>query len=377
MRHVGRLLPLLCALSTADAQTADPSCVDGAALTLGFDSGSSWLTCARIDKQHGLELQSLSWRAPGDADRSVLARLNPAAILVQAHDDTEVESLLVETSDDVLPGMCGGERHDGEHGSLCVTAVASQLLKKFGDIRGVRGAHWRIASSRRHGNTVISTRYLLSEDGRIGAELTHQLPTDSTTADTTANAVHSAYADAASGVPTVATSARVTWRIDPAIDAGLPDRVEEFDFSLDASLGSRRLMSVRPINTETLRQVDHQRFRGWRIYDPAGPGYYLDSQRSVRGWLPAQPNWSRFDIAITRASDDELYAASTSTEEASLDIWVSGDDLQSTSPVVWYSQTLPAESSDGIRGARSVSFELLPFDWNETSPFPLDLDSGS
>ena len=346
---------LVVGAGTARAQGADDGCADGARFERGFASGSAWSGCARLDPVHGLELTALAWRAPGDAERPVLASIHPASILVQrAGERAAAERLgralaaLPETA-----ATCPGERAEllpvpgagGDRGALCTRRVETGLLSKYGDVAGVHGAVWWLESARRDpGGEIWQTRIGLGEEGSVEAEL------------------------ALSGEVAAELVARTVWRVAPALDSPAPDRIEELDFALDPVRGVRRPMRVREIGVEALRRTAPERFRVWRALDASGAGYLLDPRTSVAAATGFGPNWTGFELAVTARDDAERHASAPPT----LDGFVDGESLAGADPVLWHALAMsvrPDASERASLGARALGFALLPFDWSPRSPF--------
>ena len=82
------VLTLLCLAFNVHVH-ADDQCEHGVSLTHAFDSGAAWSACAVLDDLHGLELQQLRYRAPGDIERSVIDSLHAAQILMHYHNANE------------------------------------------------------------------------------------------------------------------------------------------------------------------------------------------------------------------------------------------------------------------------------------------------
>jgi len=168
-------------------------------------------------------------------------------------------------------------------------------------------------------------------------------------------------------------------------------------------------MSARPLLVESFRQVNRERFRGWRISDvSSGAGYYLDPLDSAQSWTDRTRDWSRFDLALTRANACERLADAnpgtltspghshdmttgatdasgaagtidaTDTDTAadgcgtSLDEFVNGESLNDAPEVIWFSRTrnwLPRPEDRPFISSVRIGMELLPFDWTTSSPF--------
>jgi len=141
-------------------------------------------------------------------------------------------------------------------------------------------------------------------------------------------------------------------------------------------------MQVWSLQTETLRTVERDDFRGWRIRDENGSGYYLDPQTSGFNFVSNQYNWTQFDFALSAYNECERHSylpdqtpAGLSACGAHIDDYVNGDSMENRQPVVWFSMSRlfrPSAEDFPIISTLSASFELIPFDWTPTSPFELN-----
>ena len=190
----------------------------------------------------------------------------------------------------------------------------------------------------------------------------------------------------------------VNWRLDFNIDGtSADDEVDEIEFVAGVEAGAGRVMSVRPVSVETVRNVHRERFRGWRISDAERSsgaregaaattriGYYLDPQPS--GFHPPglAGDWSRHDVAFTVARPCEVLASDNDAPgEAcgeSLDNHVDGESLGAHQPVVWFSlgrHFAPSREDRPAITAMEIGFKIVPFDWSARSPFESAADARS
>lgn len=375
------LMPLL----TSVAIAADGSCDNGRQLTHTFDSGAAWTACAQLDQRHGLELTDIAYRAPADISRPVLNSLHLGQLLLHYHEDSEAFALvdatgLGGTANRILNSAgCSGELLSiGERQpQLCAVTRATGLLAKYNMHRGTQGEAWHVFSVSQRGAHTWQIGVVLGEDGRI----TPQVSLSGRIQRTTGNPLYGVQVDNSERYASRATIV-ANWRLDFALDTDAGHAVvEEYEFMLDPALGNRRPMQVHQHVTEALRKVERKRFRGWRIRDTDGRGYYLDPQDAGYAYISRQTNWAQFDLAITRRNPCERHALLNSSTTpgcgASLDDFINGESLVDQSPVLWYSQTrswhprredLPAIASVDTR------FDLLPFDWTAASPFEVPVD---
>lgn len=375
-------LSLWMALISSGVLAQDEDCEPASTLQHTFSSGASWRVCAQIDAHHGLALSSLSYRAPGDRFRSVLSRVHLSQILLHYHNQLQAEAQIrpqeSPTSDAAssVPLALNEASCDGDIVALppyqaCSVIRHNRTLSKYAQRPSLHGQSWELASAFSRGTLNWTSTITLTEDGQIRPAL-------SLSGRASRHGTSPAYAQTLPQTtdPMLRATLLATWRVVFNLDTAANDQVEQFDFELNPQLGNRRPMRVSPIVTETLRRIDRENFRGWRVRDASGAGYYLDPSNNGFRYTSATQNWAQFDVAFTRFRGCERHAL-FNTDVAcndSLDDFVNGEPLINAQPVLWFSQsrTLNPRPEDWpvIHDVR-LSFDLLPFDWTATSPFTL------
>jgi len=363
------VLTLLCLAFNVHVH-ADDQCEHGVSLTHAFDSGAAWSACAVLDDLHGLELQQLRYRAPGDIERSVIDSLHAAQILMHYHNANEaVAQIGIPIQGDEGMGGASALKYDEQSCSgdilsiqtyeavLCTTEVETGILAKFATRDALHGSRWQIEAAAQRGTLVWSTAISLHEHGVITPEI--NLSGVGSVFDADNNLVPA----------TIVTS----WRTVFALDAEAGDQAEEFDFALRNDLGNRRPLQVATLATETLRKVDRKAFRGWRVRDAeSGRGYYLDPANSGYAYTSRTLNWPQFDVAFTRSKDCEQHALhNDQTCGRSLDNFINGENL-GDSVTLWHQQSRvwqPRQEDSPVISSISLNFDLLPFEWTAQSPF--------
>jgi len=375
-------LSILC-FSSAYAQ--EQECSEQTRLTHSFSSGAAWSVCADVSDIHGLSLKDLRYRAPGDRERPVLSDAAAAQILVHYHDSAVADAQLVK-NDDADPSFtspivtlssehCDGDRIDVTTAvsSICSRVINNHVLAKYSLRPSVQSQAWELSSLLTRSSMTWITSWTLTEDGQIRAHIglsgrSHRTHNDADFAQQTR-----------SDIPN-STRATIlaTWRIVPTLDSDAPDLIEQFDFPLDTDGRSRRPMVTTPIQTEYFANVRRDVFRGWRMLDATGAGYYLDPANNGFSYTSQASDWSQYDVAITAFNECERYASHNRRNtgvtncDDSLDGFVDAEALNNTRPVLWYSQTRlldPGIEDWPVISELSLGFDLLPFDWTETSPF--------
>ncbi len=328
-----------------------------------FASGANWQLCANVNSEHGLSLTDLHYFAPGDSSRQVLEALHPAQIIMMHHGKSNVDMLLGK------PGLhkpvalnnktCEGTLHTiSDTHTVCSIVRPLPLLAKYSSRRALQGEAIDVFAVSEHESLIWRSNVRLSEDGRIipSISLSGLRPSITTSTD---------------GSATLQTS----WRMAFALNGdGSNDRVEQFDFPLNRNAGNRRAMEIKAINTESFASVQRDDFRGWRVLDEDGDGYYLDPQNSGYQMVSSTLNWAKFDLAITAYNACEQLADNNQADacDNNLDAFISGESLEGRAPVLWYSQSRifrPRTEDNPVMSSLHTSFELLPFEWTASSPF--------
>ena len=378
---IGLIIGLIIGMSTANrANAAISDCGNATLLEHAFSSGASWSLCAQANDTHALEVTSVHYRAPGGILRSVLAQAHVSQILMHYHDEPTPRAQINDESLSRLLPMssttCDGSLLLADVGSalVCSRILDNRILAKYAQRPSLQSQRWELSSSLQNSGLIWTTSLSFTEDGQI-------MPAVSLSGrarETLTNAAFSASLPASRRHLARAT-VLATWRLVFNLDDAEFDEVQQFDFPLNEGLGNRRPMQVTQFDTEVFTTVKRDNFRGWRIYDPGGTGYYLDPSNSGFNFLGSGYNWARFDLAVTGNKPCEQYAlnnkpVSESSQAcgASLDDFVSGESLQGTHPVLWFSQTRtfnPANEDWPAISNFNQSFTLLPYDWTPSSPF--------
>lgn len=376
-----RWLALLFVTFLAEPAQADSEgCANATRLEHTFSSGASWALCADVDEQHALEITSLHYRAPGDSLRSVLKEIHVGQILMHYHDETDARTQIgADTIGRVLPmtaRQCDGALllDSGTGARLCTRVENNRVLAKFAQRPSLQSQNWELSSALQRGSLVWTVSVTLTEDGRVRPAVTLSgRPRETEITPDFASRLPGNQRQLARA--TVLTN----WRMVFNLDSGAFDSVQQFDFVLNESLGNRRPMQITELDSEGFAAVERTGFRGWRIVDATGAGYYLDPFNSGFNYNAGQENWALFDVGLSRYNNCERYAMNNLTIDdqgescgASLDDFVNGETLQNAHPVLWFSQSRPFNPSNEdwpVISNLHQSFTLLPFDWTQASPF--------
>ncbi|MFK7889628.1 MAG: hypothetical protein AB8B63_02340 [Granulosicoccus sp.] len=377
-------LLLLCAglITHLPAIAQSDDCPVGSTLLeQSFSSGAQWTLCAEVNASHGLTLSKVRYRAPGDTSRSVLHLAHLGQILMHYHDQLDALPLILNPPGNrhrLLPiteNNCDGERLIEQAGiaRLCSRIEDNIFLSKYATIPALHSKNWELSTVLQREFLTLAVSVTFSEDGVI----TPAISFSGISADYGSNPL---YAQTLNGSTLAVTRTTIlaTWRLVFDLDTPAFDKVEQYEFPLLTARSNRRPMQVRPFAREILANINRENFRGWRIRDPDGPGYYLDPSNSGFDYRSQEYNWAQFDLAVTRFKACEQYATNNSALAESsacgrnLDNFINGETLQGAQPVLWFTQsrTLDPSNEDWpiIRNFRQ-SFSLMPFDWTTFSPF--------
>lgn len=366
------------------ASAQDTNCPQGSILQQSFSSGASWSVCATVSDTHGLEVSNVYYRAPGDSSRSVLSEAQVAQILLHYHDKataepqfspltTLTEESLQTTIQRLSQATCMGDVINvGEQPeSVCSRVENNRTLAKYAQRESLHSEAWELSGTLLRESLTLSISWTFTEDGQIRPEVSVSGRAARTQLDEQFSQ------NKRTDIPRF-TRATVlsTWRLVPALDTDSLDTVEQFDFPLLVADQNRRPMQISAITEEALIEVDRQQFRGWRLVDASGAGYYLDPANQGYSYSSAEHNWANYEVAFTRYNACEHYAlenpSAAETCGEHLNDFVNAESLSEQQVVMWYSQAHllnPSIEDWPILGDVQIGFDLLPFDWTDTSPF--------
>lgn len=378
------VIGLACLIVSPYTLAQDANCVDGTNLQHTFGSGASWSLCATVSEIHGLEVSDIYYWAPGDSSRSVLSKAHVAQILLHYHDkahaepqispDDSASSEIRQTTIHALSSAtCSGNILTiGTHtNAVCERVENNRILAKYAQRPSLQSEAWELSSTLLRESLTWGISWTFTEDGQIRPEV-------SASGRATRTQLDSQFSqNERSDIPRLTRATILsTWRLVPALDTDSIDRIEQFDFPLDVADENRRPMQITAIDEEALIEVDRQQFRGWRIIDASGAGYYLDPANQGYSYVSTEHDWANYEIAFTRHDDCELYASENVSIDnrcgSHLNDFVNSESLSGQIPTMWYSQSRllnPSIEDWPILSDVQIGFDLLPFDWTDTSPF--------
>lgn len=367
-------------LAGRNASAAD--CAVGTPMQQSFASGASWEMCVLVDDRHGLEIRDIAYRAPNDTLRSVLRSIHLAETLMHYHEDTASQTLLSgygfggESIATQTAATCDGDAiilNGAEVPQVCSELQTAGILVKYAVQQAIHTDRWILSTASNVRTLSFNTSVSFYEDGRItpGNELSGRVFRFTNAAEF-GNRVDD------SGRYASRATLLYTWRMDFALNTeALDDIVEEHNHSISSEEAATRPLEITRIETESFRNVNRTSFRGWRVRDDDGSGYYLDPQTSGYEYTSRVFDWAQHDLAITVRNNCEQHAVNNLGNAdtdcgSSLDEFVNDQSLLSESPILWFSLTnLLTPNAEDFPAISTVpaTFELVPFDWTSSSPF--------
>ena len=389
------------ALTANDCSVAGDNATDATLYEHQFDSGAAWSLCWYIDDAAGLTITDLHYTAPAEQARQVLEQASIGQILLKYDEDTTYSHLL---SDRGLGGQQTLPTQTGfcEPNNLIVSTVNPEqsICGRFRDLNLM--IHLRNETpQRRHevslhswsriDNFIYQTIWRLSEDGEFRPSVEISGKVSRFTDDPRfGSLLDNVGFTSDGGVQRLASNATflISWRLHFDINGDAAnDQIHEVEFPVDQTDVIRRPIALRLMETEELRKVDRELFRGWRISDEVASssidspettriGYYLDPQPSGFDYLGRKHNWTLFDMALTRFNSCEQLSSNNSAVNPgcadNLDFYTNGEAVSDGSLVVWFNLARhfapDREDYPAIR-ARRADFRILPFDWSAYTPF--------
>ena len=367
---------------TAQAQTINCSASNLVDVTLS--TSARWQMCWEVRTNEGIVLHDITYTAPGQPARMVLAQANLAQIHVPYDDngarfhDLSDYGLGGNNLNDLTPGDCpnGTLIRDGAKDILCQQIQAAgyaykyyttQRQGQFLNLFSVShiGQYNYIPELRFYDNGVIE--FGVGATGqlqRIGTNPAYGWPLGTGNTSYGISHMHNYY-----------------WRLDFDIN-GTPnnDQVEEIEFTPN---GARDLFTIgqTPFSSEVARAISPITFRSWRIKDTATTNtdghaisYHLEA---VPGHLFHGPSYEPFtqnELYLTVNKTCEKWASHNPTTGgcgADLSAFVNGESLSGADLVVWYGLSFHHLARDEDQAHMSPhwsSFKIVPRDWSATNP---------
>jgi primary-amine oxidase len=375
-------LGLLGTQLNARAQAIDCSAANLVDVTLS--TGARWEMCWETRMQEGIVLHDITYTAPGQPARMVLAQANLAQLHVPYDDngarfhDLSDYGLGGNNLDDLTQEDCpnGTLIRDGSKDVLCRQAKPAGYQYKYSATQR-QGEMLNLFSVSHVGqyNYVVEMHFFDNGAIEFGVGATGRLQRLGTnpTYGWPLNAGNTSYG--------ISHMHNYYWRLDFDIN-GTPndDQVEEIEF---AASGARDLFAIArtSLTSEAARAVSPTTFRSWRVRDTVANNadghaisYQLEAEPAHLFHGPSYEPFTQNELYVTVNRTCEKFASHNPTTggcAADVSAFVNGESLNAADLVVWYGLSfhhLARDEDQNYMTPHWSSFKIVPRDWSATNP---------
>ena len=375
-------LGLLGTQGTARAQTI--TCSPSNLVDVTLSSGARWQMCWETRTLEGIVLHDITYTAPGQPARMVLAQANLAQIHVPYDDngarfhDVSDYGLGGNNLNDLTPGDCpnGTLIRDGAKDVLCQQVQSAGYAYKYYTTQQ-QGHALNLFSVSHIGQYNYIPELHFYDSGviefgvgatgklqRYGTNPAYGWPLNSGNTNYGVSHMHNYY-----------------WRLDFDIN-GTPndDQVEELEFTPNAA---RDLFTLgrTPFTTEAARAVSPLTFRSWRVRDTVAANtdghaisYHIEAEPAHLFHGPSYEPFTQNELYLTVNKTCEKLASHNPTSGGcggDLSAFVNGESLSGADLVVWYGLSfhhLARDEDESHMSPHWSSFQIVPRDWSATNP---------
>ena len=375
-------LGLLTAQSTARAQTI--TCSPANLIDVTLTTGARWQMCWETRSLEGIVLHDITYTAPGQPARMVLAQANLSQVHVPYDDngarfhDLSDFGLGGSNLDDLTPGDCpnGTLIRESSKDVLCqqiqnagyaYKSYANQLQGYALNLFSVShiGMYNYVSESRFYDNGAIELGVgATGQLQRLGSNPAYGWPLNSANTSYGISHLHNYY-----------------WRLDFDLN-GTPtdDQVEEIEFTPNGSQDQFTL-GLTPFTTEVSRAVSPLTFRSWRVKDTVTTNadghaisYQLEADPAHLFHGPSYEPFTQNELYITVNKTCEKFVSHNPTTGGcgnNVSAFVNGESLSGADLVVWYGLSfhhLPRDEDQTFMSPHWSRFKIVPRDWSATNP---------
>jgi primary-amine oxidase len=375
-------LGLLGTQQAARAQTITCSASNLVDVTL--TSGARWQMCWETRTLEGIVLHDITYTAPGQPERMVLAQANLAQVHVPYDDngarfhDLSDYGLGGNNLDDLTPGDCpnGTLIRDGSKDVLCRQIQPEGYAYKYYATQQ-QGYALNLFSVSHIGQYNYVPELHFYDNGVIefGVGATGQLQRLGS------NPAYGWPLNAGNTTYGISHMHNYYWRLDFDIN-GTPndDQVEQIEFTPN---GARELFTIgqTPFTTEAARAVSPVTFRSWRIKDTVASNadghaisYHLEAEPSHLFHGPSYEPFTQNELYVTVNKPCEKFVSHNPTTGGcggDVSAFVNGESLSGADLVVWYGLSfhhLARDEDQTYMSPHWSSFKIVPRDWSATNP---------
>lgn len=375
-------LGLLGTQLTARAQTI--TCSPSNLVDVTLSTGARWQMCWETRTLEGIVLHDITYSAPGQPARMVLAQANLAQVHVPYDDngarfhDLSDYGLGGNNLDDLTPDDCpnGTLIRDGTKDVLCQQIQSAGYAYKFYATQQ-QGYALNLFSVSHIGQYNYVPELHFYDNGIIefGVGATGKLQRFGT------NPAYGWPLNSGNTTYGISHMHNYYWRLDFDIN-GTPnnDQVEELEFTPN---GARDLFTLgrTPFTTEAARAVSPNTFRSWRVFDTAvtntdghAISYHLEAEPAHLFHGPSYEPFTQNELYLTVNKTCEKFVSHNPTTGGcggDASAFVNGESLNGADLVVWYGLSfhhLARDEDETHMSPHWSSFKIVPRDWSATNP---------
>ena len=340
-------LGLLGTQLTARAQTI--TCSPSNLVDVTLSTGARWQMCWETRTLEGIVLHDITYTAPGQPTRMVLAQANLAQVHVPYDDngarfhDLSDYGLGGSNLNDLTPGDCpnGTLIRDGSKDVLCQQIqTAGYAYKSYANQR--QGYALNLFSVSHIGmyNYVSELRFYDNGAIELGVGATGQLQRFGT------NPAYGWPLNSANTSYGISHMHNYYWRLDFDLN-GTPndDQVEEIEFTPNGAQ-EQFTRGLTPFTTEVARAVSPITFRSWRVKDTVATNadghaisYHLEADPAHLFHGPSYEPFTQNELYVTVNKACEKFVSHNPTSGGcgnNVSAFVNGESLSGADLVVWY-----------------------------------------
>ena len=367
---------------TAQAQTIN--CSPSNLVDVTLSTSARWQMCWEARTMEGMVLHDITYTAPGQPARMVLAQANLAQIHVPYDDngarfhDLSDYGLGGSNLNDLTPEDCpnGTLIRDGAKDVLCQQIQAEGYAYKYYATQQ-QGEALNLFSVSHIGQYNYVPELHFYDNGsiefgvgatgrlqRLGSNPAYGWPLNAGNTSYGISHMHNYY-----------------WRLDFDLN-GTPndDQVEQIEFTAN---GARELFTIgqTPFTTEAARAVSPVTFRSWRIKDTVATNtdghaisYHLEAEPGHLFHGPSYEPFTQNELYLTVNKACEKFAPHNPTTGGcggDVSAFVNGESLTGSDLVIWYGLSFHHLARDEDQNHMSPhwsSFKIVPRDWSATNP---------
>ncbi len=381
---VGLALAIGLAWTQLTARAQSITCSAANLIDVTLSTGARWQMCWETRTLEGIVLHDITYTAPGQPARMVLAQANLAQIHVPYDDngarfhDLSDYGLGGNNLNDLAPGDCpnGTLIRDSSKDVLCQQLQnAGYAYKSYAN--QLQGYALNLFSVSHIGmyNYVSELHFYDNGAIELGVGATGQLQRlgSNPAFGWPLNGANTSYG--------IAHMHNYYWRLDFDLNGtATDDQVEEIEFTPNGTR-DQFTRGLTAFTTEVSRAVSSTTFRSWRIKDTVTTNadghaisYELEPDPAHLFHGPSSEPFTQNELYVTVNKTCEKFVSHNPTVGGcgnNVTAFVNGEGLNGADLVVWYGLSfhhLPRDEDQTYMSAHWSSFQIVPRDWSALNP---------